>query len=209
VTFENEEGIVFERIAPQWEEPRRALMTGGVRFLDTGYLAAPVLRCGNMDGNAKTVIAREEMPEHDGEANFESSGWQIAGDGTVIDVLIDGEFWIFAKEYSDPAEGKAIPDNVLTFMAAVEEVGDDGTMIVRTDDRIPDSLVLEKNTRYLLPVRAYEPGIYIDTPVEGSVVIVACSGRLEEGDPARLIDVYQISPLGSNVIQGADAYSAE
>ena len=87
-------------------------------------------------------------------------------------------------------------------MAAVEEVRHDGTIIVRTDDQTEDSFILKKNTRYLLPASAYDSGIYSDTPIVGSTVIVLCSGRFREGDPVRMLDVYQVSPVGSNFMQG-------
>ncbi len=200
VVSENEDGTVFERLATPWEEPRRAVMTNGIRYLDTGYPAAPILRCGTMDGSPQSVIERDQMPEANGEANFETTGWQTTVGTDTIFVLIDGEFRIFAREYTACADGKEIPPGVFSFMATVEELRDDG-IVVCTDDQVEDSLVLKKNTRYLVPQSAYDPGVYIDIPAAGNVVIVTCSGRIEEGDPVRMLDVYQVSPIGSYFMQ--------
>lgn len=98
----------------------RALRTGGIMYLDTGYICGPVGRCGNMDGTCQTVLEQDQIPQEDGESNFAFDGWQISGPDT-LDVLIDGDYWIFASEDSDIWKRNTVPDRALQFMAAAEE----------------------------------------------------------------------------------------
>lgn len=198
VVFESEDGRAFACMDDEIRPLKRALKTGGILYLDTGYACAPAGRCGNMDGYPEVILSTEQMPENDGEANFETTGWQISGTDT-LDVLIGNEFRIFAAEGSPYAEGEAIPDNVLQFMAVVEEVREDGTVIVTTDT--PAAWGIPENTRFVLPLSAYDPGIYVDTPVPGNPVIVVCGGTIAEGDPYTVKDVYKFSPIGSQAIQ--------
>lgn len=202
--IENEDGTVYENRNDLLNTGPRAVMVSGDLYLDTGYESGVWGRCGNMDGMIETVIDEDEMPRHDGEANFPGYGWQISSEENTIDVLTDGQFRIFAKEGSPQAEAGFIPENVFRFFAVVEEVREDGTIVVNTDSFDPAYYLFPKNTRYLLPLSAYDPGIYVDSPVPGNPVIIACGLQMEEGDPIVIKEVYQISPIGSRPIQTAD-----
>ena len=188
---------------PQYSLPRRAIMVDGTLYLDTGYVSS-MMRCGMLDGNIEKVIDSTEMPIEDGEADFSAEGWQYGFEKDTIDVQIGNEFCIFAAEGSYTAEDSYIPEGVLQFMATVDEVTDDGFLIVKTDtppERFPQ---IRKDVRYRLSMEAYDPGIYTDKLVPGNVVIVACKGIFEGDDPVTITDVYSFSPVGGDVCQPYD-----
>lgn len=187
---------------PQYSLPRRAIMVDGTLYLDTGYVSS-LMRCGTLDGNIEKVVDSTEMPDEDGEANFSAEGWQVGFDEDTLDVRIGNEFCIFAAEGSYTAEDSYIPEGVLQFMATVDEVTDDGFLIVKTDtppERFPQ---IRKDVRYRLSMEAYDPGIYTDKLVPGNVVIVACKGNFEGEDPVTITNVYSFSPVGSSPCQPA------
>lgn len=184
--------------------PRRAVMANGVLYLDTGYVSGVWGRCGNLDGNIDKVIDETEIPDEDGEANFDAYGWQVGFEENTIDVIIGNEFCIFGAKGTEQGVEGYVPKGVLQFMATVEEVSDDGYMIVKADFDIPAMFgQIKKDGRYRLSMEHYEPGIYTDTPVPGNVVVVICQGNIEETDPAVITDIYSISPVGGNVCQPA------
>ena len=181
----------------------RVFMADGNRYFDTGYIAAPIGRCGNMDGNCETILERDQMPANDGETNFSFTGYQYSGTDT-LDVLIDGEFWIFATKDSGLVGGEILPDNVLQFMAVADEVTDNEVIVIPMKDG-PEFSNIKKEKRYILPLSAYDPGLYVERPVPGNTLIIACGGHIEEeGDPIEIPYVYRISPVGSSPIQKAD-----
>ncbi len=116
----------------QRAEYRRAIMVDGTLYLDTGYVSS-VMRCGNLDGNIEKVIDSSEIPDENGEANFNVEGWQRGYEEGTLDVLIDNEFCIFGEYGTEKAKEGYIPLGVMQFMATVGEVTDDGYVIVKTD----------------------------------------------------------------------------
>ena len=71
------------------------------------------------------------------------------------------------------AENGYIPEGVMQFMATVDDVTDDGYVIVKTDTQSERFPQIRKDVRYRLSMEAYDPGIYNDKLVPGNVVIVA------------------------------------
>ncbi len=180
--------------------PRRAIMVNGTRYFDTGYVSS-LMRCGMLDGTIEKVIDSSEIPDEDGEANFNAEGWQYGFEKDTLDVQIGNEFCIFTAEGSYTAEESYIPEGVMQFMATVDEVSDDGFVIVKTytpSERFPQ---IKKDVRYRLSMEAYDPGIYNSELVPGNVLIVACKGNFEGEDPVTITDVYSFSPVGGNVCQ--------
>lgn len=179
-------------------------MVDGTLYLDTGYVSS-MMRCGMLDGNIEKVVDSTEMPDEDGEANFSAEGWQGGFEEDTLDVRIGNEFCIFAKQGTKKAENGYIPEGVLQFMATVDEVTDDGFLIVKTDtppERFPQ---IRKDVRYRLSMEAYDPGIYNGELAPGNVLIVACKGNFEGEDPVTITDVYSFSPVGSSPCQPYDA----
>ncbi|MBR1854580.1 MAG: hypothetical protein IJ794_15800 [Lachnospiraceae bacterium] len=183
--------------------PERMVMAKGTLYVDTGYVSGIWGRCGNLDGNIDTVISSVEIPVEDGQANFEAAGWQMGFEEDTIEVPIDGEFCIFAAQGSKK-EGY-IPASVAQFFATVEEVTEDGYVIVRTNMGVSQmfSGKIKENERYKISLEHYECDINI--PVEslspGNILCVICKNNLEDTDPAVITDVYSVSPLHENVCQ--------
>ena len=107
-------------------------MVDGTLYLDTGYVSS-LMRCGMLDGNIEKVVVCTEMPDEDGEAIFSAEGWQVSFEEDALDVRIGNEFCIFAKQGTKKAENGYIPEGVMQFMATVDDVTDDGYVIVKTD----------------------------------------------------------------------------
>lgn len=185
---------------PQYSLPRRAIMVDGTLYLDTGYVSS-MMRCGTLDGNIEKVVDSTEMPDEDGEANFSAEGWQGGFEEDTLDVRIGNEFCIFAKQGTKKAENGYIPEGVMQFMATVDDVTDDGYVIVKTDTQPEHFPQIRKDVRYRLSMEAYDPGIYTDKLVPGNVIIVACKGIFEGENPVTITDVYSFSPVGSSPCQ--------
>lgn len=187
----------------QRAELRRAIMVDGTLYLDTGYVSS-VMRCGNLDGNIEKIIDSSEIPDEDGEANFNAEGWQRGYEDGTLDVLIDNEFSIFGEYGTEKAKEGYIPQGVMQFMATVDEVTDDGYVIVKADAQSERFPKIRKDVRYRLSIEAYDPGIYTDKLVPGNVVIVICKSNFEGEDPVMITDVYSFSPVGSSPCQTVD-----
>lgn len=183
----------------QGDSGKRLLMANGILYVDTGYESGVFGRCGTMDGNITKVIDSSETPDEDGEANFQAEAWQMGASGT-IEVLINDKFYIFAPQNSELLTEHIIPENVLQFMATVKDITDDGYVIVEADFEIDDRFAtrIEKGKTYKLSLDSYNPGIYVDKPVTGNVVTIACSTDIEGVNPGLINEVYLFSPIGSS-----------
>lgn len=74
----------------------RAVMVDGTLYFETGQVSNEP-RCGMMDGMITSSCPIEMLPTQDNESNFGSDyGYQFGID--TIEVLIDGQWVIFAKE---------------------------------------------------------------------------------------------------------------
>lgn len=189
--------------------PRRAVMVNGVLYLDTGYVSGVGGRCGTLDGNITSVIDKMDIPDEDGEANFEAEGWQVGFEENTIDIPIDNDWYIFGASGTEKGKEGYLPESVLQFMATIEEVNDDENekyIIVRADFEIQEMFreMIKQGARYRLNLENYEPGIYTDTPVVGNAVLIACSPYILETDPAIIPGVYSISPVGGDVYQKSE-----
>ena len=72
----------------------RMLYAGGALYADTGQIITGA-HCGVLDGSIETVLAPEQVPAADCEANFEgAAGYQVVPGG--LDVPIDGRWVRFA-----------------------------------------------------------------------------------------------------------------
>ena len=201
--LDNHSPSIDDMKSSQRAELRRAIMVDGTLYLDTGYVSS-VMRCGNLDGNIEKIIDSSEIPDEDGEANFNAEGWQRGYEEGTLDVLIDNEFCIFGEYGTEKAKERYIPQGVMQFMAIVDEVTDDGYVIVKADTQSERFPKIRKDVRCRLSIEAYDPGIYTDKLVPGNVVIVACKGIFEGEDSVTITDVYSFSPVGSSPCQTVD-----
>lgn len=191
---------------PAVKTSKRMLMANGILYVDTGYVSGIFGRCGMLDGIITTVINADETPDQDGEANFTADGWQVGFEEDTIDVRIDDEYCIFASQGSRLLTEGTIPQGVLQFTATVQEVTDDGYIIVNTGGFIPAEQFsgrISTSERFKLSLEHYEPGIYVDTPVEGNILLIACKPDIVGEDPGLITGVYSISPIGTSPMQPA------
>lgn len=88
------EGQVQSEISPV-----RVIKAGGEVYYDSG-ITNNVPRCGNLDGSLKKTVGAYELPQNDGESNFEPEsdyfGYQSCTSITK-DVLVDGNWVVFKK----------------------------------------------------------------------------------------------------------------
>ncbi len=68
----------------------------GELYYDTGKNSSLIPRCGTLDGSLKVTGMEFEIPQKDGESNFETSGYQSAT-GITKEVPLDNNWRIFKK----------------------------------------------------------------------------------------------------------------
>ena len=83
------------------KKPVRMIRTDGKLYYDSGKVSDMTPRCGNMDGNLTKAADAYEIPQNDGECNFENAtGYQNATE-TTKEIPIDGD-WVIFNEIDDP-----------------------------------------------------------------------------------------------------------
>lgn len=88
----------------------RMFMADGHLYFDTGLISENTPRCGTMDGDLTKAAGDFEVPQNEGECNFDGAeGYQIATSITK-EVLIKDEGWcIFKKVDVAPEAFKTMP----------------------------------------------------------------------------------------------------
>lgn len=101
-----------------------------------------------MDGNITSVIERTEIPQKDGEANFEGArGYQFGREENQIDVPLENEGWIIfeARSYTFCGVIKQVEENLFF----VEP--DNGEEIKKSADLIMvGKLQLDTNVKFVV-----------------------------------------------------------
>lgn len=103
---EKQNGQAIENVAKEQnntpKEQERIIKVNGKLYYDTGKNCdeiAEVQRCGTMDGNITSIVARTEIPQKDGEANFEGArGYQFGREENQIDVPLENEGWVIFEK---------------------------------------------------------------------------------------------------------------
>lgn len=133
------------------KEQKRIINVNGELYYDTGKACdetAEVQRCGTMDGNITSVIERTEIPQKDGEANFEGArGYQFGREENQIDVPLENEGWIIfeARSYTFCGVIKQVEENLFF----VEP--DNGEEIKKSADLIMvGKLQLDTNVKFVV-----------------------------------------------------------
>ena len=88
----------FYRVEDQEDqEPQKMVFIGDRLYRSTGRPA--YLTCGTADGAIRSFVSPDEVPDQDGQANFDCQGekYILAGDGAV-GVWIDGGYILFLAE---------------------------------------------------------------------------------------------------------------
>ena len=82
----------------------RMFMADGHLYFDTGLISKNTPRCGTMDGKITKAAGEFEVPQADGECNFDGAdGYQLATSITK-EVLIENEGWCIFKKVDAPPE---------------------------------------------------------------------------------------------------------
>lgn len=93
---DNQGNVNKYNIGDETEKIGRIIKVNGKLFYDTGEKSTE-LRCGMMDGEIST-IHEDQIPTEDGQANFEGAEGYQYGREYTIEVLINGEWVIFAPK---------------------------------------------------------------------------------------------------------------
>ena len=79
------------------KKPVRMFRVNGELYYDSGKVSDMIPDCGNMDGNLTKSVDMYEIPQNDGECNFENAtAYQNATEMTK-EIPIDGDWVIFEK----------------------------------------------------------------------------------------------------------------
>lgn len=143
---ENRNGSeVQNKIDETPKEIGRIIKANGKLYYDTGKISEISARCGTMDGNITSTVQKTEIPDKDGEANFEGARGYQYGDENTIEVPIENEGWVIfeAKEYSFLGKIKEVKENYFL----VEP--DEGEEIRKSADLISiGKLQMDTNVRF-------------------------------------------------------------
>lgn len=82
------------------KKPVRMIRVDGALYYDSGKVS-DIPRCGNMDGNLTKSADAYEIPQKDGECNFDCEKGYQHGTQMTKDIPIDGE-WVTFKKIDDP-----------------------------------------------------------------------------------------------------------
>lgn len=74
-----------------------AIMVDGKLYVSTGEESPVDFRCGNMDGEITSSVAKDSLPTVDNASNF-GSGYGYQCRDEYIDVLKDGKWIVFAPQ---------------------------------------------------------------------------------------------------------------
>ena len=75
------------------------VMVNGELYLDTGYKAVSVKKCGTMDGKITSEVAGSKQPTEDNQSNFGIGyGYQYGTREGTIEIYMNNQWFIFATE---------------------------------------------------------------------------------------------------------------
>lgn len=100
--------LVKEEATGEWIRPREELeqwdmipmvMVNGELYLDTGYKATSVRKCGTMDGEITSEVAGSKQPTENNQSNFGTGyGYQYGSKEGTIEIFMNDQWFIFASE---------------------------------------------------------------------------------------------------------------
>lgn len=94
--------IIVGAFGEQYEKkPVRMINIGGMLYYDTGIKASEEARCGTLDGELSKAAKEGQIPQNDGDANFDTNGYQLTSKITA-EVQIDGKRVIFKQFENQP-----------------------------------------------------------------------------------------------------------
>ena len=75
--------------------PLRMIKAEGKLYYDSGLYGRAEKRCGTMDGRLKRVGEADEVPQNDGECNFDGAAGYQNATSISKELLIDGKWLVF------------------------------------------------------------------------------------------------------------------
>lgn len=115
------EDMVEEKENKMTEKQPLTIMVDGQLYYDIGRSSDQKERCGIVDGTIETTVEENQIPTQNNESNF-GTGYQYQTGAKVgtIDVLINGEWWIFeARETPEDVE-YIMPDTLASEIEITE-----------------------------------------------------------------------------------------
>lgn len=115
------------------KEPLKMINVGGELYFDSGLEGETIPRCGTLDGNLDFSVPPGEIPQNDGEANFDVEGYQSI---TSIskEVNIDGKWLVFRKFENQPENLKEYK-YCFYIKGRLNNAAMDHEIVVLTDDK--------------------------------------------------------------------------
>lgn len=100
--------LVKDESTGEWIRPKEEseqwdmipmVMVNGELYLDTGYKATSVRKCGTMDGEITSEVAGSKQPTKDNQSNFgKGYGYQYGSREGTIEIFMNNQWFIFATE---------------------------------------------------------------------------------------------------------------
>ena len=115
------------------KKPIRMMKIDGDLYYDTGRISNMVPRCGTLDGNLKKTMELGQMPQNNGEANFEAEGYQRVTSITK-EVPINGQWVIFKKFDGVLDSGIGAPLYGFYIKGHLNNAAIDSELVVLTDN---------------------------------------------------------------------------
>lgn len=132
VSGENER--VKGQFGEQYEKrPIRMFNIDGELYFDSGLISDATPRCGMLDGSLQKGVGEGEIPKKNGEANFDTKGYQSATSITK-EVIIDGE-WVIFKKYEYQPENLEDFKYCFYIKGHLNNAAIDSEIVVLTDDK--------------------------------------------------------------------------
>lgn len=160
------------------------VMIDGIIYKDTGYCNS-MIGCGTMDGVINSSV-NHGLPTENDQSNFgKGYEYQRSTEDSVV-VVIDDEWRIFRDIES---EDTSIPEQVKNFNADVNEIRDDGTMLVSYIS-MPDGFTPMSEGDYVVSTENIRGEVN-----EGDTVTIWFDGSVEETEPAQIGFAYRIEKV--------------
>ena len=126
------------------KKPVRMIRADGKLYYDSGKVSDMTPRCGTMDGNLTKSADEYEIPQNDGECNFDNAaGYQHATE-TTKEIPIDGD-WVIFKEIDDPEKDLMQYKYCYYLKGTMPNAARDSELIVLANDKDLDFTQVKKS----------------------------------------------------------------
>lgn len=177
----------------------RMLRIDGELYYDTGTVSDNTPRCGTLDGGLEKGVDEFEVPQKDGQTNFEPTntnyfGYQAGFDKYTVEVPLDGE-WVIFRKITDPEFDENKYRYCMHLKGTMPNAAAETDMIVLADDKELDfakvtksmfsSLLSDHIDKYVIIPNGEDLGIALsaeDVTPTGCRLIIRQSGGYPSGE---------------------------